>query len=294
MSEDFPVELEGFTVPVEIEGFTVPVEIEDFPVEILYSIFNHLNYREKHQLQRVCKSWKYILEDMILNESPFDIIKSLNFHIAIDPNHRGHNEYAWFIKEITSCENLCMKVGWKILELDMLYQEEEDEDEFTTQPKQPFTKAQISQKALECVVEDKMTYRLLSTLRTRYINYCLEKFEKLYKIKLTAEQIGIDQACIPILLIMGGSHPKDLFVEFTINDTETFHPHDYKMSCEFDEETDTAKWSGLGDYWESMEILDILKLFWDETKSAYNFTHSNIDTSSVSYIFEFIVYAINK
>jgi hypothetical protein len=265
------------------------IEFDDLPVEVVYSILELLDHKEKFALQSVCTLWKELFNHILLVESPFDISKTLQLNLAIDSNYRGHPEYAWFIKQITGTENLCVKVGWKILEIDMLEQEVEDSSN-----NELLTKLQISEKAFEQAIDNKLTRKLLTTLHARYVENCLKKFEDLYSIKLTAAEIGADTQHMPILLIAGGSDPRDIYVEFTLNDPETFHPHDYKMSCEVDEDTGVVKWNGLGDYWESMEILDILKLFWDESKSAYNFTCNNIETSSISYIFEFIVYATSK
>jgi hypothetical protein len=260
-------------------------ELNDFPVEIVYSILELLDYKDKYRLQSVCRLWNDVLKDILLCESPLKISETLQLHIAIDPYYRGIPGYEWFIKEKESTLNLCIKIGWRILELDMLEHEKLGNDENV---EGVMNKEQISKRAFESVIDCPMRQILFSTLHQRFVDQCLQEFEKKYKIKFTPRDVGADIEHMPVLLVTTGSDPKDLYLEFTLNDPDTFNPHDYKMLREVDAETGIAKWIGLGDRWEFMDPLDI----WNKSESKYNYTCNNVETSSISYIFEFVVYAV--
>jgi hypothetical protein len=249
------------------------------PDSFLY-ILEKLPYCEKVRLQCINKEWKAFLSYLINKTKSKEISQTLQFQVLMDPNYRGRNpEYMWYLCPKNYNENLCIKTGWKILEYDILAKSKEpgfDEND----------KFKRSKYALEKAVQNKYVENLLINLKIQFVKERLKKFNRMFKTNLT-EELFED---IPIALVEQ-NNKGEMFLEFTLNDADTYIPHDYKLSYVIQDQTNEFVWQGIGDDWKYKSIMEILQTFWDSENRVYKKTFQNKESKTISHILELIVYA---
>lgn len=271
---------------LEIKDFDLS-RFNDMPVEILYSVFEHVGFVEKNRLRNVCKLWKDIIDDLLERGTSKEIGEALEIEYNEDHFYQGSEEYSWYLCPKSRQENLCILVGWKVLEYQILAEEADSEFD-------PDNKESRSSYALYLACGGDLEYKLLTSLRNQFVRYRIELFNHLYGTDFTPGSIGLGGEDVPVLLVLERDNG-EMFLEFTLNDAGTFHPYDYKICVRKDPDDGTYKWMGHGDDWLEIEDpREILKRYWNEEEQRYESFNNNIESSTTSHILELIVYGTQK
>jgi hypothetical protein len=279
------------------------------PFEIIVHIFKQLSYQDKFKYQLVSKTWSDHLQYVIDNTPSKEISRELGLYYKIDETHRGLPDYGWYLTTPSTGYNICISVGWKALEYSCLMDDDclmSEDENGSGNDKTEYPESNKSIYAITHGIACLKPRKLIQMLQTKFINERLTKFNQLYHKNFTPSDVGVTNESMPVLLAYENDFG-ELYVEFTLNDSEVYQPHDYKMKHILlpplenvdGQNTSVAvepkyMWIGLGDYWEEMEHVDILALFWNESESKYNITHNNETSGTLSHIFEYIVYATQE
>jgi len=242
------------------------------------------------------------LEGLVGIVSSRELSDVLEIELVNDENYRGNEEYAWYIKPRSYDGNLVVNVGWKSIEYAILSEDnsqgsnDKSDSDSSSDPSSAhgYPANDYIKLSLWSIYEATREHseklrRLCMMLQARFAEERLTRFNKLYHTALTMKDIGTSIECMPMMLVL--QRDDEIFLEFTLRDPETFQPHDYKLRCERNVESGELEWTGLGDNWEQLDKLDILQLFWNEETHSYNDNVHNTQSETMSYIFEFIVYA---
>lgn len=254
------------------------------PYGPLVYLLNKLPYFEKYRLKLVSKNFKKTLDFTLTLTDYREIVDILQLEHHADETYRGSANYAWYISQKDTYANLIKKVGWKVLEYDVLSQTLMKGFEDNS----PESRSDF---ALENAIESPAIICMVKDMRNNFVKTRLRKFNDLYGTNLSEDDCGASFKDIPILFVVENDD-KEFYLEFTLNDTECYNPHDFKMCYRWNFDKTDMEWVGLGVGWEKTPVRDILKSYWDADKKCYlkRQYFGNRDCGA-SHLFELIVYA---
>lgn len=266
------------------------IDMNDLPVEILCNIFHNIDYLEKQRLREVCSLWKDCVDEMMERSSSKDIQDTLD--LVYHKDEYNLSDYGWYICPRQNPENMCVAAGWKIVEYAILAEDMPEE-----YPNNPLAR---SLYALTTVTTTSVQRKLLTKLREQFVNSRITLFNELFATNLTVTDIGATQEDIPLLLVIERDNG-ELFIEFTLNEPDTYHPADYKICVtktengENAENANTFEWLGQGDDWLDIDDpKEILQRFWKEDEQRYTPFHNNDGSRTISHLLELVVFATQQ
>lgn len=292
------------TKPKEEQEKTRTMNLHDLPHEIIYTILEKLSFKEKHTLKTVCNYWKDCLQRMITYTKSSDISQELGLSFK---NGKGEfsslEEYDWAINILDNNNEYIrpsLIFGKEILNYSFGLDNIGERCEYwNANDSSEDIIAKRVRWAYECLERqigiEKV--RLFQELRRRIWDEIIYHFNELYPldIKLNPDKF------IPLISIV--ENKEDIYLDFVINgyiynrEQGWANYHNFKMNIKR-----SAKgwvWSGLGDEWENMCALDIIKQFF-KTEGATGKGVSlkemctNTESNTISHLFEAIFYLVMK